>query len=129
MSVNPKELKYTREHEWALIEGNRAKVGITDFAQSHLGDIVYVDLPPLGKEVKKGETLLVVESVKTASDVYAPLSGKVIEINNALSKAPEKVNRDPYGEGWMVIMEIKDPKEAEELLSSEDYESYLSTIS
>ncbi|MCR4433734.1 MAG: glycine cleavage system protein GcvH [Caldiserica bacterium] len=129
MSVNPKELKYTREHEWALIEGNRAKVGITDFAQSHLGDIVYVDLPPLGKEVKKGETLLVVESVKTASDVYAPLSGKVIEINNALSKAPEKVNRDPYGEGWMVIMEIKDPKEAEELLNSEDYESYLSTIS
>ncbi|MDI6868569.1 MAG: glycine cleavage system protein GcvH [Coprothermobacterota bacterium] len=129
MSVNPKELKYTREHEWALIEGNRAKVGITDFAQSHLGDIVYVDLPPLGKEIKKGETLLVVESVKTASDVYAPLSGKVIEINNALSKAPEKVNRDPYGEGWMVIMEIKDPKEAEELLSSEDYESYLSTIS
>lgn len=129
MSVNPKELKYTREHEWALIEGNRAKVGITDFAQSHLGDIVYVDLPQLGKEVKKGETLLVVESVKTASDVYAPLSGKVIEINNALSKAPEKVNRDPYGEGWMVIMEIKDPKEAEELLSSEDYESYLSTIS
>jgi glycine cleavage system H protein len=129
MSVNPKELKYTKEHEWALIEGNRAKVGITDFAQSHLGDIVYVDLPPLGKEVKKGETLLVVESVKTASDVYAPLSGKVIEINNALSKAPEKVNRDPYGEGWMVIIEIKDPKEAEELLSSEDYESYLSTIS
>lgn len=129
MSRVPKELKYTKEHEWAFIEGNRAKVGITDFAQSHLGDIVYVDLPPLGKEVKKGDTLLVVESVKTASDVYSPLSGKVVEINNALSKSPEKVNGDPYGEGWMVILEIQEPQEAEELLSPEDYESYLSTIS
>ncbi|MGB9553479.1 MAG: glycine cleavage system protein GcvH [bacterium] len=129
MSTVPKGLKYTKEHEWAFIEGHRARVGITDFAQSHLGDIVYVDLPPLGKEVKKGETLLVVESVKTASDVYSPLSGKVVEINNELSKSPEKVNGDPYGEGWMVVLEVQDPQEAEELLSPEDYESYLSTIS
>jgi glycine cleavage system H protein len=129
MSAVPKELKYTKEHEWALIQGNRAKVGITDFAQSHLGDIVYVDLPPLGKEVKRGETLLVVESVKTASDVYAPLSGKVVEINNELSKAPEKVNSDPYGEGWMVVLEIINPQEEGELLAPPDYESYLSTLS
>jgi len=129
MEFQPKELLYTKDHEWARIEGNKVKVGITDYAQSHLGDIVYVDLPPVGKEVKKGETLLVVESVKTASDVYTPLSGKVIEVNSALTKTPEKVNQDPYGEGWMVLMEIGDPAETGELLSAEDYKRLLDTLS
>jgi glycine cleavage system H protein len=129
MEFQPKELLYTKDHEWARIEGNKVKVGITDYAQSHLGDIVYVDLPPVGKEVKKGETLLVVESVKTASDVYTPLSGKVIEVNAALTKTPEKVNQDPYGEGWMVLMEIGDPAETGELLSAEDYKKLLDTLS
>ncbi|MCR4428082.1 MAG: glycine cleavage system protein GcvH [Caldiserica bacterium] len=129
MSEVKQGLKYTKEHEWALIEGNRAKVGVTDFAQAHLGDIVYVDLPHLGKEVKQGETLLVVESVKTASDVYAPLSGKVVEINNLLSKNPEKVNSDPYGEGWMAVIEISDPEEEAELLSPEEYKAHIETLS
>ncbi|MCR4429308.1 MAG: glycine cleavage system protein GcvH [Caldiserica bacterium] len=129
MSNVPKDLKYTKDHEWALIEGNRAKVGITDYAQSHLGDIVFVDLPPVGKEVKKGEVLLAVESVKTASDVFAPLSGKVVEVNGVLTNAPEKVNQDPYGEGFMVVIEIAKPEEAGELMGPEEYESFLSTVS
>jgi len=121
----PDDLLYTKEHEWVKIEGSRAKIGVTDYAQSQLGDIVYVDLPPEGKECKLGETLLVVESVKTASDVYAPLSGKVSAKNEILSKSPEKVNQDPYGQGWMVEIEITNPAEKDQLLSPDDYRKLL----
>ena len=125
--MNPTDLIYTKDHEWSKIEGRTARVGLTAYAQEHLGDIVYVDLPPLGKEVKQGEPLLVVESVKAASDVYAPLSGKVLEVNEALASNPEKINQDAFGEGWVVVLEIADPGEAANLLSAADYDTLLAS--
>ncbi len=127
--MDPKELHYTRDHEWAKIEGNRARIGLTHYAQEQLGDIVFVDLPAVGKEFHQGEPLLVVESVKAASDVYAPLSGKIVEVNDSLSSKPEAVNHDPYGEGWVAILEISDPSEVSSLLSAQDYEHLLSSLS
>lgn len=122
MSQTPKELKYTKEHEWIRVEGNRAYVGITDFAQSELGDVVFVELPEAGQEVVQHSTFGTVESVKTVSDLYAPVSGKVVEINEELNDAPELVNEEPYGKGWMIVVEIKDPSELESLLTAEQYE-------
>ncbi len=118
----PKELKYTKEHEWAKVEDGRVRMGITDFAQKELGDIVYVELPEVGREVKQGEAIITVESVKAASDVYAPVSGKVVEVNPELESHPEYVNQDPYGKGWMALLEMGDPSELERLLSAEEYE-------
>ena len=103
----PEGLKYTKDHEWVKIEGKTAVVGITDFAQSELGDIVYIDINTVGQEVREHEIFGTVEAVKTVSDLYMPISGKVLEINPALDANPEKVNEDPYGEGWMIKMEIK----------------------
>jgi glycine cleavage system H protein len=118
----PKELKYTREHEWAKAEDGKVRMGITDFAQRELGDIVYVELPEVGREVSQGEAMITVESVKAASDVYAPVSGRVVEVNGELDAHPEYVNQDPYGKGWMALLEMRDPSELEALLSAEEYE-------
>jgi len=121
----PAELKYTKDHEWIKIEGDTAIVGITEFAQRELGDIVYVDIPTVGKEVAKEETFGTVEAVKTVSDLFMPLSGSVTDINPVLDGSPELVNTDPYGEGWMVKISIADAAEIAGLLSSEEYQSLI----
>lgn len=121
----PKELKYTREHEWVLLEGNIATIGITDFAQDSLGDIVFLELPEEGREIESGEAFGVVESVKAVSDIYAPVSGRIIEVNKDLVDQPEIINEDPYGEGWMIKVEVNDSSELEELLTSEEYEDFI----
>lgn len=115
----PSELKYTKDHEWVKIEGNIATVGITDFAQGELGDIVYVDITTAGEEVAEGEIFGTVEAVKTVSDLFMPVSGKVIEVNSGLDASPEKVNSDAYGEGWMIKIEISGSTDS--LLSAEAY--------
>ena len=125
MAQVPAELKYTREHEWAKVEGDRARIGITAFAQEQLGDVVFVELPKVGARVTAMKTFGVVESVKAVSDLFAPLSGDVAEINAALAKKPELVNTDPYGEGWMIVVRLADPKEAEGLMSASDYEQLI----
>ncbi|MEX1031562.1 MAG: glycine cleavage system protein GcvH [Paenibacillaceae bacterium] len=117
----PTQLKYSEEHEWAKIEGNRVTVGITDFAQGELGDIVFVELPEVGDTLQFGDPFGSVESVKTVSELYAPVSGKVVEVNVALVDAPEKVNESPYADGWMVVVELSNPSELEQLWTSEKY--------
>ena len=117
----PKELKYSKDHEWVKVEGNTATIGITDYAQSQLGDVVFVELPEAGAELAVGAGLSVVESVKAVSDVYTPISGKVIAGNESLADAPETINQDPYGEGWIAKIEITDSAELEQLLDSEAY--------
>lgn len=121
----PAELKYTKDHEWAKIENDTVLVGITDYAQSELGDVVYVELPEEGSEVKQGDSFGTIEAVKAVSDLYAPLSGKVLEVNTALEDAPETINQDPYGAGWMIKIQISDPSEINNLLDSAAYESLL----
>lgn len=121
----PEDLKYTKEHEWVLIEGGTATVGITDYAQDQLGDIVFVELPAVGDKVSKEDAFGVVESVKAVSDIYAPLSGKVIEVNDDLPDDPEMLNEDPYGDGWIIRIELTDPAEIEDLLTSVEYEQYV----
>ena len=118
----PKELKYSKDHEWVKVEGNTATIGITDYAQSQLGDVVFVELPGAGAELAVGAGLAVVESVKAVSDVYTPISGKVIASNESLADAPETINQDPYGEGWIAKIEITDRAELNELLDSQVYE-------
>lgn len=118
----PEDLLYTESHEWVRRDGNCVTLGITDYAQSQLKDIVYVELPPVGSTFKKGDSLGVVESVKTVADLFCPISGKVIEINALLKENPQFVNEDPYGKGWMVRLEILEAKDLESLLSSADYE-------
>ena len=117
----PGELKYTKEHEWVRIEGDTAYVGITDFAQRELGDIVYVDIDTVDKKVNKDEVFGTVEAVKTVSDLYSPLTGTVLELNEKLGSNPEMVNSDAYGDGWMIKMSIDDQAELEGLLSAEAY--------
>ena len=114
-------LKYTDSHEWLKIDDKIAKVGITDHAQSELTDIVFVELPEIGKEVKKGEELCVVESVKSVSEIYAPVTGRIANINKNLEDAPETINESPYDEGWLVEIEIEDESEVKKLLDAEDY--------
>jgi glycine cleavage system H protein len=121
----PKNLRYTREHEWVLIEGNQATVGITDYAQHELGEVVFVELPKVGDAVTKDEPFGVVESVKAASDVYAPLSGEVSETNDDLVSSPELINDDPYGDAWLIRVEMSDPSEVEQLMSAADYKDYI----
>jgi glycine cleavage system H protein len=118
----PAELKYTKDHEWIQIEGNVATVGITDFAQGELGDIVYVDVDTLDDTVGEGDVFGSVEAVKTVSDLFMPLSGEVIAFNEALEDAPELVNTDPYGKGWMIKIEISDNSQIEKLLNAEAYQ-------
>ncbi|RMH91060.1 glycine cleavage system protein GcvH [Lysobacter pythonis] len=117
----PGDLKFLKSHEWVRIEGDRAVVGISDHAQGLLGDLVYVELPAVGDEVEAGNAVAVVESVKAASDVYAPVGGKVVEINEALADKPETINQDAFGEGWLFAVEMSDPAEADALLSANDY--------
>ena len=121
----PKHLKYTRDHEWALVEGNEATVGITEYAAEKLGDVVFVDLPEEGDALDQGGTFGAVESVKAVSDLYSPLSGTVKEINKALGDSPEVINEDPYGEAWMIKLTIDDENELEELLTAEEYARYI----
>jgi len=117
----PTDLKYSKEHEWVRFDGRRAVVGITSFAQSQLGDIVFVELPALGATITTGKRFSVVESVKAVSDIFAPIGGTVVEINESLNDAPEKVNQDPYGEGWIAVVEVAAGMEAEGLMDSEAY--------
>jgi glycine cleavage system H protein len=124
----PDNLLYTKEHEWVRIEGSRGVVGITDYAQGHLGDVTYVELPEKGKTVKQFETLASIDSVKAASDIYAPMSGTVSEVNETLEGAPEKVNKDPYGAGWIAKMDIKDAGEKKNLMDAKAYKAYLESI-
>lgn len=123
--MNPRDCKYSKEHEWVRLEGRLATVGITDYAQDQLGDIVYVELPPLGEVLTQFEPFGVVESVKAASDLYAPLSGEVVEVNEGLADHPEFVNEDPYGRGWMIKIEPQDASELGNLLTAEEYDGYL----
>ena len=119
----PEELKYTKDHEWISIEGDIATVGITDFAQSELGDIVYVEVETVGETLQAEEIFGTVEAVKTVSDLFLPLSGEIIEFNETLEDDPEKVNKDPYGDGWMIKIKCSDLSEVENLLSADDYKS------
>ena len=122
MSEIPGDLKFLKSHEWARVEGNgRVTVGISDHAQGLLGDLVYVELPNLGDEIEAGNPVAVVESVKAASDVYSPISGKVVEVNSALSDKPETINEDAFGDGWLFVVEMSDPAQANALLSADDY--------
>ena len=121
----PEDLKYTKEHEWARVEGNRARVGITDYAQGELGDVVFVELPKVGTRLRQMQPFGVVESVKAVSDLFAPLSGEVVEVNQALAQRPELVNQDPYGEGWMIVLALAEPQELDHLLDARQYEQYL----
>jgi len=121
----PEDLKFSKEHEWVLVEGNVATVGITDYAQDQLGDIVFVELPGVGDKVSKEDAFGVVESVKAVSDVYAPVSGKVLEVNDDLPENPEMLNEDPYGDGWMIKIEMNDPDELQDLMTAAEYEEYV----
>jgi glycine cleavage system H protein len=125
----PDDLKYTKEHEWARDEGDgRIRVGITDFAQDALGDVVYVDVPEVGTEVQAGQPFGEVESTKSVSDVYSPASGKVVERNGQLEERPELVNEDPYGEGWIVAIELAAGAKLDELLGADDYQRFVAGL-
>jgi glycine cleavage system H protein len=117
----PTDRKYTKEHEWILIEGNVGTIGITEFAQQELGDIVYVELPEKGKQVSKDDVIGTIESVKAVSEIYSPVSGTVVEANDALDEGPETVNQDPHGGGWYCKIELSDPTELEGLMDAEAY--------
>lgn len=121
----PSELKYTKDHEWIKIEGNIATIGITDFAQGELGDIVFVDVDSVDEDLNAGDVFGSVEAVKTVSDLYLPVSGKVIEFNDALEDEPELVNNDPYGNGWIIKLEVAENLDTAELLSSEEYKQLI----
>jgi glycine cleavage system H protein len=124
----PEDLLYTKEHEWVKIEGNLATIGITDYAQASLGDITFVELPLAGVSIEKSSVLATVESVKAASDVYTPFSGKISRINQAIVDNPELINQSPYEKAWFAIIEIKNHAEKESLLKPSDYEKYLDTL-
>jgi glycine cleavage system H protein len=121
----PEDLRYTREHEWARKKGNLLVIGITDFAQDQLGDVVFVELPEVGDPVKKGEAFGVVESTKAVSELFAPLSGKIAEVNDPLTDAPETINDDPYEEGWMIAIEPSDPAELDALMDAKTYRAFV----
>ncbi len=123
----PESLKYTKDHEWIKIEGNVAYVGITDFAQKELGDIVYVDIPSIGEIVSQHNVFGTIEAVKTVSDLFIPISGKVLEFNTGLDGSPEKINQDPYGDGWIVKISVENPSELGGLLSADDYKKLITT--
>ncbi len=124
----PAQLKYTKEHEWALVEGNTMTVGITDHAQSALGDIVYLELPPVGRTLKKGETFGVVESIKAVSDLYSPVDGKVVAINSDLTGQPGQINSSPYEPSWMIKIELSQPAQASDLLDAKAYEVFVAAL-
>ena len=117
----PEQLQYSSEHEWIAVDGARARIGITDYAQDALGDVVFVNLPAVGTAVTSGASVAEVESTKSVSDIYAPVSGTIVEVNHALDDAPEHVNNDPYGEGWIFVVEMSDPTELDGLMDAEAY--------
>ncbi|MCS6974489.1 MAG: glycine cleavage system protein GcvH [Cyclobacteriaceae bacterium] len=121
----PSHLKYTKDHEWIELNGNMATVGITDFAQGELGDVVYVDITTVGQELNQHDVFGSVEAVKTVSDLFMPVAGKVIEKNTSLDSSPEKVNNDPYGEGWMIKIEVKNPADVQSLLTADQYKELI----
>ncbi|MDD4191686.1 MAG: glycine cleavage system protein GcvH [Mangrovibacterium sp.] len=121
----PENLKYTREHEWIRVDGDVAVVGITDFAQGELGDIVFVEIETVGETLEKGETFGTVEAVKTVSDLFMPVAGEVTEFNTALEDGPELINKDPYGDGWMIRIRLSDPAQLDELMDAEAYQAML----
>jgi glycine cleavage system H protein len=121
----PETYRYTKEHEWIDVQGDTGTMGITHHAQNELGDIVYVDLPKIGAVIEQGKSLGSVESVKAVSDIYSPITGEVVEVNEALSSAPEKLNLDPHGEAWLVKLKLTKPEEITNLLSAADYQSYI----
>ena len=121
----PENYRYTKEHEWVLVEGDAGTIGITDHAQDALGDIVYVDLPKAGARIEQGKSLGSVESVKAVSDIYSPVSGEVADVNRALADAPEMLNSDPHGAGWLVKIRLSAPADLEGLMSAAEYESYI----
>lgn len=122
----PSNLKYTKEHEWVFLEGTVATVGITDFAQSELGDIVYVEVDTKGKKLEAETVFGTVEAVKTVSDLFLPVAGTITEVNSLLQSEPEKVNSDPYGEGWLVKMQVENPAEVDQLMNADDYQKLVS---
>ena len=121
----PEELKYTEEHEWVLVEDDVATVGITDFAQDALGDVVFVELPEDGTTIEAGKSFGVVESVKAVSDIYAPVSGEIVEVNEELPDTPELVNTSPYEDGWMVKIKLSDPSELDDLMDADGYKAFV----
>ena len=121
----PESLRYTKEHEWLRAEGDVGTVGITDHAQKELGDIVYVDLPKVGAHIEQGKSLGSVESVKAVSDIYSPVSGEILEVNETLAQAPEKLNQDPHGAAWLVKIRLSAPDEVKKLMSAADYQAYV----
>jgi glycine cleavage system H protein len=121
----PEGLKYTKDHEWLAVDGDVAKVGVTDFAQDALGDVVYVDLPEAGDEVSAGDSVAEIESVKAVSDVYAPVSGTIVEINEDLDGAEESINEDPYGAGWLFSIELSEPSQLDEMMDAAAYKAFV----
>jgi len=121
----PKELRYSEEHEWAMDDENIATIGITDYAQEQLGDIVYIELPETGTQVTKGDKFGVVESVKAVSDLYSPVTGTVVTVNTGLPNTPETVNEEPYGDGWMIRVEMSNPEELDDLMTAAEYEKFI----
>ncbi|MFQ6108052.1 MAG: glycine cleavage system protein GcvH [Candidatus Aminicenantales bacterium] len=124
----PEDYHYTKDHEWIKLKGEKATVGITDFAQKQLGDVVYVELPQLGTQLEFHQSIGVIESVKAVSDVYSPVSGEVIELNEKLNESPELVNQDPHGKGWIIKLKIRDESELQKLMSASEYEKYIEGI-
>ena len=125
MKMNPEDYKYTKDHEWIKVEGEVATIGITNFAQEQLGDIVSVEFPKIGMEFSMGESLALIDSMKTTSDLYATVSGEIIEVNSQLEERPELMNEDPFGEGWIIRLKIKNPSELENLMNVEEYDAHI----
>ncbi len=128
MSNIPENLRYSKDHEWVAADGDVASIGITDYAQHSLGDVVYIDMPRVGDKFGAHEAFGSVESVKAVSEVFTPIAGEIVEVNDGINDAPEKVNSDPYGDGWFVRVKMDNPGDADAMLSSEEYDEYLSTI-
>ena len=126
MSNIPENLRYSKDHEWVLVDGDVASIGITDYAQHSLGDVVYIDMPRVGDKLGPHESFGSVESVKAVSEIFTPVSGEIVEVNDGLNDTPEKVNNDPYGEAWFIKVKMDNPGDADAMLSSEEYEEYLS---
>ena len=128
MSNIPEDLRYSKDHEWVLVDGDVASIGITDYAQTSLGDVVYIDLPRVGDKLGPHESFGSVESVKAVSEIFTPVAGEIVEVNDGLNDTPEKVNSDPYGEAWFIKVKMDNPGEADAMLSGEEYEEYLSSV-
>jgi glycine cleavage system H protein len=123
----PQDLRYSNDHEWIRVQGDRGTIGVTDYAQKQLGDVVYVDLPAVGRKLAAGETFGSVESVKAVSELFSPVTGEVLEVNPALSGKPEMINKDPYGEAWMVVVQLANPAQAAALMDAAQYEAHVAS--